>query len=765
MTTRSWCIGLLLILVGFIPPLQAQQLEVITIGPQPAGQRAQNSLQAAQRQQPAGYIQVPRKIQPAVASLPVSTVSAEEKDQRNDETERLSAFEKYVRQQVAESIGRETALAHSGGVKAGASKADETGKDMARQITQFGYDLFNRAPSTFAPVEQVPVGADYIIGPDDEIRVAVWGRVEGQWHVTVDRDGNMTLPEIGTIGVTGLTFRELKELLQREFSKRYTGYEMSVTMGSLRTIRVYIVGNARRPGSYTISSLATLVNALIEAGGPSKTGTMRDIQLNRKGKRLIHFDLYDLLLKGDKTKDVKLMPEDVIFIPPVGPLTAILGNVKNPGIYELKNEPRIADLIQMAGGLTGLAFRGRVQLQRIQEKQARTMLEGDLIDLAQDVEKNFALRDWDIVKLFDTPDSKHNVVRLSGAVGNQGEFAITPGITMVKDVIAKSGGALYYASDVCEITRVKVSQSGPMTERFTIDLKKASRDDPQHNVLLEINDYLFVRPVPDWQLYRTASISGEVKYPGVYTIRKGEKLSSLIERAGGYTDYAYLRGAVFTRERVKELQQKNLEDMVARLERELISESSTIKSGSTENIEARKIELQQKQNFIESLRKVKATGRLTISLVHLRLLKGSEYDIELENNDSLDIPTSNKVVNVVGAVMANTTVIHVDNTTPKDYIQMAGGYSRYADAKNTYLLKVDGSARRLSGGLISWNGSKERWELAGFRNEGMGIEPGDTIVVPEKLERIAWLREIKDITQIFANVAVAAGAVYLFSTR
>ena len=755
----------------------AQQFEIITVGPQgqnlnQQGQQTSGQIAATPSQQPLQPTsRSPLRPSPSPQS---SLVPAETRlsQQREILPEMPSAFEKYVLLKTREAVEQEVAAVRAGrvdeeGVRSAvrAGRVDEEGvrsDDTRLYVRQFGYDLFSQPPSTFAPVEQVPVGPDYVIGPDDEIRISVWGKVEGQWTIRVDRDGNITMPRLGILGVTGLTFKELKDLLSREFSKYYTGYEMNVSMGSLRTIRVYIVGNVSRPGSYTVSSLATLVNAFIEAGGPSKIGTMRDIQLKRNGKTVVHFDMYDLLLKGDKTNDVKIMPEDVIFIPPVGPLAAIIGNVKNPAIYELKGEVRLMDLIHMAGGLTGRAFKGRVQLQRTENRQSRTVFEGDLIDVEKDGEKNFVLRDWDMVRLFDVAEVR-NVVRVTGAVASPSEFGITSGTTRVADVIAQSGGLLYYASNTAEVTRVKVTQAGPVTERFTVDLSKALQGDVENNVLLEMNDYLFVRAVPEWQLYRTVTISGEVKYPGIYTIKKGERLSSLIERAGGYTDRAYLRGAVFTRDRVRDLQQRNLQEMTVRLERELLAESSTVRSSSAESVEARRVELQQKQAFIESLRRARATGRLTIVLTHLRLLKGSGYDIELENNDSLLVPLNNNVVNVVGAVMSNASLVYVGGVPLKNYIEMAGGYSKYADAGNTYVLKVDGGARKLSGGFVNWNGSSERWELAGFGGRSTDIEPGDTIVVPEKLERIAWLREIKDITQIFAQLATAAGIIYLVS--
>ncbi len=631
---------------------------------------------------------------------------------------------------------------------------------ISTNIRQFGYDLFRQPPSTFAPADRIPVGPDYVLGPGDGLRITIWGNIEGQWNVVVDMDGKITLPKVGTIGVTGLTFGELKATLNKELSRYYTNFQMNVSMGPLRSMRVYVVGNAAKPGAYTISSLSTLVNSLFEAGGPNKTGSMRDIQVKRNTHTVVRFDMYDFLLKGNKTKDVRLMPEDVIFIPPVGPLAGIAGNVKNPAIYELKGETRLLDLIGMAGGLSGMAFRGRVQVQRTQNSEFRTVFEGDLIDVEKNPEKNFLIKDGDLIKVFSVADLK-NTVTITGAVQNAGDYGVESGVTRVRDIISMSGGLQYYASSQMEITRVKVTQSGPQTERFVIDAFKAMEGDQANNVLLEMNDYLFVRTVPEWQLYRTVIVGGEVKYPGMYTITRGERLSSVLERAGGYTNFAHLRGAVFTRERVRQLQQKSLEELAERLERELIAESAgrTGAAVSVEEVEAKKLEMEQRKQFIESLKKVKATGRMTIWLTHLRLLKGSEYDIELEEGDTLYIPAENKVINVVGAVMSNGSFIYNEKWDYEDYVQMAGGYSRHADEDNVFVMKVDGSARKLSSGFLNWSPLKKRWEVAGF-NESRGVlEAGDSIVVPDRLERTAWLRNLKDITQILANAGVAAATI------
>ena len=178
------------------------------------------------------------------------------------------------------------------------------------ELKQFGYDFFLMTPYAFTPPDKFPVGPDYVLGPGDEVKVTIWGKIDGRFNLVVDRDGMITLPKAAMISVAGLTFKEAKEVIQKEYSKYFSGFEMNVSLGALRTITVYVVGNVQWPGSYSISSLSTIVNALFAAGGPSKSGSMRDIQVKRNGEEVVHFDLYDLLLKGDKTNDIRLMPQD-----------------------------------------------------------------------------------------------------------------------------------------------------------------------------------------------------------------------------------------------------------------------------------------------------------------------------------------------------------------------------------------------------------------------------------------------------------------------
>jgi len=628
---------------------------------------------------------------------------------------------------------------------------------VSTEIKQFGYDLFVQPPSTFAPVEKVPVGPDYVIGPGDEIKITVWGKVEGQWSIVVDRDGNISLPKVGIIGVTGLTFKELKETLHKEFSKYFTGFQMNVSMGALRTIRVYLVGNANKPGAYTVSSLSTLVNALFEAGGPSKTGTMRDIQVKRNGKTIVNFDMYDFLLKGDKTKDVRLMPEDVIFIPPIGHVAAIAGSVNTPAIYELKGETKIQQLIDMAGGLSAVAFKGRVQIERIVDGRKQVVFESEF-DAVKD--KDLAIQSGDVLKVFQIVQDKM-VVRLVGAVQREGEYGFSSGMT-IKDLLHMAGGLKYYAYNKdAELTRVSVTDAGPKTEKIMINIEKAISGDISSNIKLQENDYLFVRAVPEWQLYRIVTLQGEVKFPGAYTINKGEKLSALIERAGGYTDKAYLRGAVFTRERVRELQQRQLDEMVERLERELLGRgvAEVAVALSPEEAKIKEYESKQKKDFVATLKGVKAKGRMALRIEQPEILKKTPHDIELEEGDSLFIPSDIQSVQVIGSVYNQTAFVYDKDKGYSRYIDLAGGYTENADKKRVYILKADGIAVRHGGSFLGilWSKDSNRWELG-----SQELDSGDTIVVPEKIERIAWMRNIKDITQILFQIAVTAGVLIKF---
>lgn len=639
------------------------------------------------------------------------------------------------------------------------SSFEEYIRQRGPEIQQFGYDLFREAPTTFAPVDTVPVGPGYMLGPGDELRISLWGKLNADYLVRIDREGKIIIPQVGVLNVSGLTFSEAKTSLEKELSRYYLASEvkMNVSMGALRSIRVFVVGKARHPGSYSLSSLSTLVNALFAAGGPSKSGTMRDIQVKRDGKTIVSFDLYDLLIKGDKTRDIRLMAEDVIFIPTAGPLAGISGDVRTPAVYELKGDLDIAGLIDLAGGLNDIAFKGRLQIERIEGGKG-TVFEANLEDPAM---RKMAVQQGDIVQIYTVSEDRR-FVKLMGAVQNPGEYGIGKGLK-VKDLVNLAGGLKYFAlTDEAELTRVTATPEGPKTEKIIIKLKKALEGDQSANLELKEDDFLLVKPVPEWEKFKTVDVIGEVKYPGTYTIKKGDRLSSLIERAGGFTERAYLKGAVFERESVKILQQRQLNESIDRLEFQLISESaqSIEASLSAEEIALQRAGVEQRKALIAKMRAAKAKGRISLRMEEPRKLTGSPSDILLEQGDIVYIPERPSQVQVIGAVYNQTAFVHSPKLSLSNYIQKAGGVNRDADKSEIYILKVDGTAvsAREKGFLsFGWDSDENRWESGGFMSTR--LDPGDTIVIPEKIEKVNWLREVKDMTQILYQIAVTAGVL------
>jgi protein involved in polysaccharide export with SLBB domain len=298
-----------------------------------------------------------------------------------------------------------------------------------QHLEVYGGSLFRRVPSTFAPVESIPVGPGYILGPDDELEIQLSGQVNRQLSLKVDRNGSISIPEFGTVHVAGLPYGQLNTYLSAQLGRIYRNFTVNATLGTLRTIQVFVVGQARRPGSFSVSSLSTLLNALFASGGPLATGSMRDIQLKRGGQTIEHFDLYDLLLRGDKSHDVALATGDVIFIPFAGPQVAVTGSVNHPGIYELKNDTTVSQALEFAGGENSIASDADVLLERVYEHQARSV---DTVSLEQT--RTTMLRGGDIVSVRSIINRFRNAVTLRGNVANPGRYAWHAGMR-VSDLI------------------------------------------------------------------------------------------------------------------------------------------------------------------------------------------------------------------------------------------------------------------------------------------------------------------------------------------
>jgi polysaccharide biosynthesis/export protein len=293
----------------------------------------------------------------------------------------------------------------------------------------YGQKLFLSPATTFAPVEEVPVPVDYVIGPGDRLMIRVWGQVSIQVRTIVDRNGQIFIPKIGTLTVAGVKYAGLNDHLKREIGRVFRNFEISVSLAQLRTIEVFVLGSAKSPGRYTVSSLSTLINALFASGGPSASGSMRNIELKREGKAITNFDIYDLLVFGDKTKDVPLQSGDVIYIPPVGPEIAIAGSVNVPAIYEIKNED-LREAIRLAGGLTSMADGQQLSIERIENHTGRKVetLTLDARGLSTKLQDGDVIRATAILPRFD------NAVTLRGNVANPGRFPWRKGMR-ISDLI------------------------------------------------------------------------------------------------------------------------------------------------------------------------------------------------------------------------------------------------------------------------------------------------------------------------------------------
>ena len=901
----------------------------------------------------------------------------------------------------------------------------------------FGHRLFTGPPSTFAPITAVPVSNDYIVGPGDEIKILMWGRLDASYSLEVDNEGVILFPRVGPLTVAGLTFGELKELI-RARAEAITGVNVNVSMGKLRTIQVFVLGEVKSPGLYTVSSLATVINALLTSGGPTHLGSLRKVELKRQGKTVTTIDLYEFLLRGDTSADTRLMPGDAIFVPQCGPLVTVSGNVKRPAVYEVRDDRTLQNALDLAGGLKPQAYNQRIQIQRAYENRVQIVLDISYDELHR--EKPIPLQDGDFIKVFSIHPTPVNAVYLFGNVLRPGEYAYVPGLRIldilpdvqsldvdtfynyalikryrvedakselipfhpgrlllsgdrsqnlglkakdeiyifnkalfedreyavvegevrrpgrypidemkVRDIILKAGdltrdaylskgqiirfdqdrnrhtlyfnlaaamnndpqhnikimhedriivhsvwetkwpehvtirgevknpgeypltenmrlkdlffkagrftrdaymeiGHLYrtdwrtkdmtiFTFDVEKaleedpeqnliledldqvvvhstweyVDRYTVSLSGKVnragdypyavnmtvkdlilvggnvmdsayleraelmrfhivegkrveTSLITFDIRKAMAGDPAHNLRLKPFDVVNVKEIPEWKEVRTAVISGEVLFPGAYQLRKEERLSSLIERAGGFSEEAYLRGALFTRESVRATQRQRLEDMIRQMEIEVAHYASGEAQAtlSQEDVAAQAQFLAAQRNLIAKLKEAEPTGRVVISLLPTNVMRDASLDTILESGDRLVVPKSPGTVSVLGAVYNPSALIFESSKADLGYYLIkTGGPTENAERDKMYVVRADGTViakAQTSWFGIAWSDDERRWEF-GQDFEKTTLYPGDTVLVPQKVVRPSFMRDVKDITQILFQLAVTAGVL------
>lgn len=424
----------------------------------------------------------------------------------------------------------------------------------AAGLKPFGYDIFENPPSTFAPVTNVPLPADYVLGPGDELDVQLYGNENRNYTLQVDRDGQVNFPELGPISVGGQRFLSVKEDIEQRVARQMIGVKASVSMGTTRAIRVFVLGEAQEPGSYAVSGLATITSALYAAGGVKPTGSLRDIQLKRQGRIVQHLDLYDLLIRGDTTDDARLLPGDVIFIPSVGQTVSIEGEVKRPAIYEIKGEADVGDLVQLAGGLTTDAEPTEAWVTRIDPQLQRVVLRVNLTSAAG---RALALRNGDVLRVERLIPTLDSAVMLQGHVYNPGTIAYRPGMRLT-DVI-HSVDDLEPNADLHYVLIRREVPPDRQIEAFSANLAAAlaargGRPDvtlmPRDRVIvfdLESGRDRIIEPIiRDLQLQagfdrpeQVVQVEGRVKVPGQYPLEPGMRVSDLLRAGGGLSDAAY----------------------------------------------------------------------------------------------------------------------------------------------------------------------------------------------------------------------------------
>jgi len=721
-------------------------------------------------------------------------------------------------------------------------------------LKPFGYELFSRKISTFAPGTNVPVPSNYLIGPGDQLSVQLFGSQNRNLRLVVGRDGRVNFPELGPIEVIGKTFDVVSSEIEARVARQIIGTQASVSMGNVRSIQVFIMGEVKKPGSYTVSGLSTVTSALYASGGIQPTGSMRDIQLKRQGATVRRLDLYDLLLRGDTSSDATLLPGDVIFIPPVGATATVDGEVKRPAIYELKGKTSLSALIALAGGLTAEGDDSRISLVRYGQDRRRVAVNvsletpeaksspianGDLVrvarlrptiesgitleghvyrpgvtawregmrisdlipsldELMSNADVNYilvrresttdksltilsadlaaALREpgsvndlllspRDRVMVFDFQagrrllidplleelrrqsrlDDPTRIVGINGRVKAPGDYPLEPEMR-VSDLL-RAGGKLDPAaySGTAELSRFRRADGERQSELLQIDLAAILSGNSAADVLLQPFDVLTIKELPEWSTRESVTLLGEVRFPGSYPIRRGETLRSVIERAGGLSTLAFTRGAVFTREELRQRELQRAKELSQRLRRDLaavaIQTSQASQSGdATQSAFAA-------QALLSQLEDASPVGRLVINLDGVLAREvGSRDDIILRNGDQLIVPKIKQEVAVIGEVQNSTAHLYRAGLSRNDYLSLSGGLTNRADGKRTYVVRADGSVVASTGGWFGKRGD-------------MNIQPGDTIVVPLDTERLPPLPLWQAVTGILYNAAVALAAI------
>lgn len=859
----------------------------------------------------------------ASMGIELSAIQAQIKKNSSSEEETNNLQQYYPRGTQFDEMGNPIGLAE-----------EDISEEDDDELKPFGYDVFANAPLTFAPSIDIAIPNNYTIGTGDVLSIQMFGKENNEYELTVSREGKIIFPELGAFTVAGMTFEEVKKYLKNEIQNKILGVDIVLTLAELRSIRVFVLGEAFKPGNYLLSSLSSITHAIFSAGGISDIGSLRNIQLKRAGKLIESLDLYDFLINGDSSKDILLKSGDVVFISPVGSQVSIDGEVKRPAIYELKEKESFDSILKMAGGMLPSAYPSSTIVERYNNRNLRSIINIDL-SIADNLVKKAKAGDY--IRVMATSENFEDSISIIGAVSRPGKYQwkqeqkisdLLPNISSylldnadltysiivrqinnsrnieivqfsiadalsnknssdnvmlkpldqvlvfsniekisqdltsldefilteneliekekeiliknyednlfweqygenaepinpfkeedkaektynatkksLKDLkeknieqelkpneisffsrkrllapvikklirqaslneslklvvidgavkypgtyplpingsvvnLIKAGGGLLESAFLqkAELSRYEVNNQVANKTLINVNVHDALVDSKQ-NIRLKSKDRLNINHMPAWQKEQTVELLGEFKFPGRYTIRRGETLAKLITRVGGFTEFADIQSSLFTREKLKEVELQNLIDVSQNLRNEIASKSLSQREGS------QILDYEQANLLLADLTKVEPVGRLVVDIK--KMLSGNSYDVFLENGDALYVMPKQNTINVVGQVQIATSHLYEKGLTAFDYISLSGGAKKQADNDRVYIIKANGAVEMPN---------SDNW----FAANDNQIQPGDTVVVPLDSYFMDDLTLWQTVTQILYQASIAVAAI------
>ena len=713
-----------------------------------------------------------------------------------------------------------------------------------KKLRRFGSDTFvlGTGNENQLPMD-LPVGPDYLLGPGDSLVVNIWGGQSSRLDRPIDRQGQIALPEAGTITIAGLTIAQAQVAIQKALGTQFQNEHVEISLGRVRTVRVYVVGDVQRPGAYDVSSLSTSLNALYAAGGPTNRGSLRTLRHYRGTELVREIDLYDFLLRGVRSDIDRLQPGDSLLVPPVGPQVSVAGMVHRPAIYELKGEQGLNAVLDLAGGPLVSASLKQIRVERIEAHQRRTMLSlqlpQDIHGVAQDL-TNFQVQDGDSVLISQILPYNEQMVYLDGHVFRPGKYPYKDGMT-INDLLHSYQDVMPEPADHAELIRLqppdfrpetisfslpealigndaitlqpfdlirifgryqidspRVSIEGevlrpgqyPMSKGMTlaalvrmaggfnrsayqeeadlasyvvqdgqkvllnhsdVAVEKALDGDKNADVALKPGDVVSIRQLTGWKdIGASVTVSGEVSYSGTYGIQSGERLSSVLKRAGGFREGAYPPGAFLERAQVRELGEKARLEMIRRIETTPVAFKPGLLSGQ-DQADQQQATQQQRDQTLAALRSHPASGRLVIRISSdISEWQNTPADVEMRPGDTLLIPKRENFVLVSGQVYNQVAISYVPGKDASWYLHQAGGATPSGDKGGIFVVRANGSVVGRASSWVSGNAINIR------------MKPGDSIVVPEKLVGSQVWKNLISVAQIASSVAITGAVAGIF---